>query len=95
MHPPLLRSGLAAFALTLALAGCGSNGDGDDDGGSGGSPPPAAGGSDVPSSAQQSVAGLVAYLRERIGATSDTSEPVFLGNAVLPTDETSEPLPVR
>jgi hypothetical protein len=42
----------------------------------------------VPQSAQQSVAGLVAFLEDLIARTSETSEPVTLGDAVLPTSET-------
>lgn len=88
--------GAVALALTvLALAGCGGGGGG---GGGGGAGPGPAGavpaGSQVPGSAQQSVGGLMAYLKELMAQTSDTTEPVVLGNAVLPTEDTSaaEPL---
>ena len=90
--------GAAALALTvLALAGCGGGGQGDGGGvGAGAGPAGAApAGSQVPGSAQQSVGGLMAYLKELIAQSSDTTEPVALGNAVLPTEDTSAPEPVN
>jgi hypothetical protein len=54
-------------------------------------PPPAT--SAVPALAQQSISGLIAYVNDVIASmTNDTGEPVVLGDAVLPTSETSEPL---
>ena len=87
--------GAAALALTvLALAGCGGGG-----GGGGGADPAGPGaataGSQVPGSAQQSVGGLMAFLMEQIAQSSDTAEPVVLGNAVLPTADTSSPEPMN
>ena len=70
----------AAAAAVLVLAGCGD---------SGGVSSPAST-SDVPASAQASVAGLVAYLNRLIDETTETSEPVLLGDAVLPVDDTTE-----
>lgn len=70
----------AAAAAVLVLAGCGDSG----------GVSSAASTSDVPASAQASVAGLVAYLNRLIDETSETSEPVVLGDAVLPVDDTTE-----
>jgi hypothetical protein len=86
-------TGATAFALTiLALAACGGGGGSADSGGAGGA---GAAGSQMPGSAQQSASGLVAFLKELIGQTSDTTEPVVLGDAVLPGDDTSAPEPVN
>ena len=88
--------GAAALALmALALGGCGGGG-GEGGGGAGAGPAGAApAGSQVPGSAQQSVGGLMAYLKELIAQSSDTTEPVALGNVVLPTGDTSAPEPVN
>lgn len=73
---------LAALAIALFLAGCGGN---DDD-----TPAPAPT-TEVPASATQSVSGLVAYMNQLIAnMTNDTSEPVLVGTAVLPVDDTTE-----
>ncbi len=77
----------ATVAITVALAGCGSS---SDDGPSAGAPA-----SQVPASAQASVSGLIAYLNELINTmTNETSEPIVLGDAVLPTSETDGPAPL-
>lgn len=72
-------------AAALALAACGS--------GSGDSTPattsPVAT-TDVPSSATGSVAGLLTYTTQQVGSTNDTSEPLIVGDAVLPVDDTTE-----
>jgi hypothetical protein len=87
-------TGATALALTiLALAACGGGGGGSPDaGGTGGA---GAAGSQMPGSAQQSASGLVAFLKGLIVQTSDTTEPVVLGDAVLPGDDTSAPEPVN
>lgn len=72
--------GVAAFA-----AGCGSSGSDSD---SSGRVP----GSDLPGSALQSTSGLISYLNQLIAASDDTSEPVLVGDVVLPTDDTAEPV---
>lgn len=71
----------ASAVAVLALAGCGD---------SSGVESAAAPTSDVPASAQASVTGLVAYLNRLIDETNETSEPVLLGDAVLPVDDTTE-----
>jgi hypothetical protein len=89
------RLGTAALlSMLLVLTACGGGGGG---GGGGG---PDAGNADatrsqVPDSAQQSVGGLVAFLKELIGQTSETTVPVVLGDAVLPRDDNAEPAPVN
>lgn len=45
---------------------------------------------DVPSSATASAAGLLDYTTQQVGTTSDTSEPLLVGDAVLPVDNTTE-----
>jgi hypothetical protein len=76
--------------MTIALAAallsaCGGDSD----------PPPLAGTapvtSEVPTSASQSVAGLVAYLQALIAAPADTLEPVNTSMVTVPIDDTSEP----
>lgn len=71
---------VAMSATALVVAGCGSNG-GDDT--------PAVT-TDVPPSAQQSASGLTSFVNQLIGTSSDTGEPILLGDAVLPVDDTTE-----
>jgi predicted outer membrane protein len=68
----------------LALAACGSSSDD--------TPPPAppAATTDIPASATASAAGLLEYQNSQINGTSDTAEPVLVGDAVLPVDDTTE-----
>ena len=86
MHKLQLRSAAVVLAAATLLAACGGS---DDDG------PPGARTSEVPQSAQGSVAGLIDYINQLIGMTSETSEPVFVGDAVLPVDDTAAPSPVN
>ena len=89
MHNAALLAAMAAL-----LAACGGGGGG----GEVFTAPPAntTTTTEVPSSAQSSMSGLIAYLNDLIGnRTNDTSEPVVLGDAVLPKDETSEPLAIN
>jgi ABC-type glycerol-3-phosphate transport system substrate-binding protein len=81
-----MRNVLLALAAGAVLAACGSNKDDD-------VAAPAARTTDVPQSALDSPAGLVAYLNQLIDTmTNDTTEPILVGDAVLPLTETSEPL---
>lgn len=85
-----LRTPLIVLALTAAVAACGSGGGGSSDfgGGGGGLLPPAAT-SDIPASALASVDGLIAFMNQLIDTgTNDTSEPIRLGDASLPVDDT-------
>ncbi len=80
-----IRLALAALVAGLALAGCGSSSDS--------SSASSSSASEVPQSAQDSIAGLVAYLNDLIANnTNSTSEPVRLGDVALPTSETSDVL---
>lgn len=82
----LVRLVPIAACVLLALAACGGGG------GSGDSP--AVRTTDVPLSAQQSVGGLIDYIKQLIATgTNDASEPILVGDAVLPTDDTAEPSP--
>ena len=77
---------ILAGASALVLAGCGSSG-GDD----APAPTPPAAVSDIPSSATGSAAGLVTYVNQQIGSSSDTAEPLVVGDATtLPVDDTTE-----
>jgi hypothetical protein len=86
-----LQGATALAFMVLALAGCGGGGNGGEPATTGAT----GSGSQVPASAQQSVGGLMAFLMELIAETSDTTEPVVLGDATLPTDDTSAPQPVN
>lgn len=79
---------LLALVVTAAVSACGGSSSGDN--GSGGSPGSAAPATtDVPAAALSSVDGLLAYINQLIDSGSnDTSEPIFLGDASLPVDDT-------
>ena len=89
VKPPLI-----VLAMTAALAACGggSGGGADVGGGAGGAPgaaAPAPATSDIPASALASVDGLIAFMNQLIDTgTNDTSEPIRLGDASLPVDDT-------
>lgn len=87
-----MRVFLVAILLAAAgtLTACGGGGGGGGTGGGG-----AVSGSDVPSSALQSSDGLVAFLKQLIAGTSDTTEPIALGDVTLPTSDTTEPASVN
>ena len=71
-------------AAVLALAACGSSG-GDD--------APAPGPvvtTDLPSAATANSAGLLAFANAQIAASSDSAEPILVGDATLPVDDTTE-----
>lgn len=74
-----------ASAAVLALAACGSSG-GDD------APAPTAPvvTTDIPASATANAAGLLAFANAQIGTSSDSSEPILVGDATLPVDDTTE-----
>ena len=70
-------------AAVLALAACGSSG-GDD----AAAAPVVT--TDIPSSATANAAGLLAFANAQIAASSDSSEPILVGDATLPVDDTTE-----
>jgi hypothetical protein len=79
-------AGSLALVGLLALAGCGG---GSDDGGGGGSA--VVDGTDVPVGVEQNVDDTVAFAKRLIAQTSESSEPLVLGNAKVATSETAEP----
>lgn len=75
-------------AAALALVACGSS----DDNSAPAATTPTASTSDIPASALASGSAFNSYLNDQItAATSDTSEPVVVGDATtVPTDDTTE-----
>lgn len=71
----------------LLMSGCG--------GGSSSIEPPApiavVSGTEVPVSATQSAAGTLAFAAQLQAASSDSSDPVVLGDALLVSDDSTEP----
>ncbi len=49
------------------------------------------GGTDVPVSATQSLAGTLAFATQLQATSSDSGDPVVLGDAVLVSDDSAEP----
>ena len=79
---------LALGAAALLVAGCGSS---NNDGPAAPvTPVPPVVTTDVPSSATANSAGLVTFVNSQIGLSSETGEPILVGDAVLPTDDTTE-----
>ena len=70
-------------AAALALAACGSSN-------SDNQAPAAGATTDIPVSAQTDGQGLTNFLNAQISASSDTSEPILVGDAVLPVDDKTE-----
>ena len=84
---------LIALVMTAGVAACGGGGGGGGGdvgvGGGGGSAPVASSCGVIPASALASVDGLVAFMNQLIdNCTNDTSEPILLGDAILPADDT-------
>ena len=82
---------LIALVMTAGVAACGGGGGGGGGdvgvGGGGGSAPVASSCGVIPASALASVDGLVAFMNQLINnCTNDTSEPILLGDAILPAD---------
>jgi hypothetical protein len=74
-----------AVAIGL-LVGCGGGG-----GGSGLDLVPKVPGTDVPLAAETNVGEVIQFARTQIANTSDSSDPLVLGNATLATSDTDEP----
>ena len=88
MHKTLINTRwLAVVGATTLLAACG--------GGGGGTTTPAGPtlvvGTDVPVTVEQSATGVVAFAKTQLAATSESSDPLVLGDAKLATDDASEP----
>ena len=80
---------LAFGAMALLVAGCGSSSSDTPAPATPVTPPPVVT-TDVPSSATANSAGLVTFVDSQIGASSDTGEPILVGDATLPTEDTTE-----
>ena len=93
MHTSDLRRLAAVIAVSALLGACGSSG-GDDPVAAPGTAAPGTA-ADLPASARESVTGLLAYVNELIGGTSETGEPVRVGDADLPTSDSTEPVAVN
>jgi hypothetical protein len=79
----------AAAAVTVLLAACGGGGGRDDD-----PPPPPDPLTGAPESANQSSAGLVAYLWMLVNTKSETAEPFALDGFNPMRPDNTEPEPV-
>ena len=83
---------LIALVMTAAVTACsgGADGGGGVGGGPNGTPgQPISATTDIPASALASVDGLIAFMNQLIdNGTNDTSEPIVLGDASLPVDDT-------
>jgi len=79
-----IRTTCMALVMTAAVAACGGGG------GSGAAAPSAPSSvSGIPASALDSVDGLIAFMTQLINTgTNDTSEPMLLGESVLPANDT-------
>ena len=54
-------------------------------------PPALIAGTDLPMAVEQSTTGLIAFAKTQLAATSETSDPLIVGNAKLATDDSAEP----
>lgn len=77
---------LVLGASVVLLAACGSSSDDSTPV----TPAPIGSTTDIPASAQNSSSGFVAYVMSLIDGTSNTAEPVVLGDVSVPTDNTTE-----
>lgn len=85
MHKTLIQTRwLVAVGAATLLAACGGGG-----GSSAG--PTLIVGTDVPVTVEQSATGLVDFAKTQLAATSETSDPLVLGDAKLAIDDTGEP----
>lgn len=84
-----LASAIVVLGAVFALSGCGGGSDSGSGGVAGGN---GNGSTSIPDSATASVDAFVAYVRLQLAASSDTSSPILLGNAVAPTSDTASPV---
>jgi hypothetical protein len=78
---------LGLFAAALLLAACGGGGGGEPSAGI----DPARPGTDVPSSASATSAGAMAFAKSVAASSTDSAEPITVGDAVLASSDTDEP----
>ena len=82
-----IRTTCMALIMTAAVAACG--GGGGSDVAAPPPPTPPTSQSGIPASALDSVVGLIAFMNQLIDTgTNDTSEPILLGESVLPVTDT-------
>ena len=81
---------LTVLGAVALLTACGGGG-----GSTASTPtPPSAGlvaGTDLPTSVEQSAKGVVDFAKTQLTATSETTEPLIVGDAKLAVDDTAEP----
>ena len=91
MNRTSIRNGALAAACAVALTACGGGGGGD---GNGGGTVGAGGvveGTDVPVGVEQAVGNVIAFAKKLLASTSESGDPVVLGNAKLATSELDDP----
>ena len=82
-----IRTTCMALVMTAAVAACGGGGGSDVAAPTPQTPPIPQ--SFIPASALASVDGLIAFMNQLIDTgTNDTSEPILLGDSVLPVNDT-------
>lgn len=84
---------IAALVSALTLCNCGGGGGGGNGGGGGfptGGGTGAGTGDSIPASALESVDAFIAYMKGLVATALDNSEPVILGDAVLPVSDSAE-----
>lgn len=86
MKRKLWLSSLAAVALLTACGGGSSYSSNNE-------PPPVSlvAGSNLPTTVEQSVMGVIDFAKTQITATSETTDPLLLGDAKLAVDDGAEP----
>lgn len=87
MQQTLTTRWLAVAGTTALLAACGGGGSTD----TAQAPVMLVAGTDVPVAVEQSTKGVVDFAKTQLAATSETSEPLVIGNAKLATDDAAEP----
>ncbi|TFZ00969.1 hypothetical protein EZ313_21310 [Ramlibacter henchirensis] len=83
-----LKNALTVAAAAVVVAACGGGGGGN--GTVAGENLGSNSGGSVPQSALGSSSALVAYMTRLIGNSSDSAEPLTLGDITLPVDDTAE-----
>ena len=82
-----IRTTCLVLVMTAAVAACGGGGGSDAAAPSSPTSPTLLSG--IPASALDSVDGLIAFMNQLIDTgTNDTSEPILLGESVLPVNDT-------